>query len=239
MLKLSGKIAVVTGGTGSLGRVVVKRLLEEGVVVITTHTGNQRSIEFVKETQRQFPCFHGKELDVTSEADVRKFFQWISDTFKRIDILIHLVGGVNPKKFIEDISVAEWNKMFTLNLFSTFLLIRSSVGMMKQHQWGRIVTIAAMPAITPEAKRGGYGVAKAGVVTLTKTVAEEIKEYGDITVNAIAPSTILTEDNKLWGTPDDSKKLVTPEEIAETILHLTSPEARAINGQVIQMYGKV
>ncbi len=238
-MKLSGKIAVVTGGTGALGRVVVEKLLKEDAIVITTHTGDDASVAYVSEKQKQYPNLVGKAVDVTSENSVNEFYNAVLSKHSRVDILCTLVGGVGQKKFIEDISVDEWNKMITLNLHSCFLMMRNSVRAMKKNQWGRIITIASMPAVTPEANRGGYGVAKAGVVALTKTVAEEVKEFGNITVNAIAPSIMLTEENKSWGTEEDFKKWVTPEQIAGMIIHLCSDSGIAINGQVIQMYGRV
>ncbi len=239
MSKLSGKIAVVSGGTGALGRVVVDKFLSEGSVVIAAHTGNDASVSHVSEKKRQYPAIDGKVVDVTSESSVRNFYKDVLSKYSHVDILCNLVGGVNQKKFIEDNSVDEWNAMLTLNLQSCFLMMREAVRSMKKNEYGRIINIASMPGVTPEAKRGGYGVAKAGVIALTKTAAEEVKQSGNITVNAIAPSIILTEENKSWGTAEDYKKWVTPEQIADMIVHLCSDSGQAINGQVIQMYGKV
>lgn len=239
MTKLSGKIAVVTGGTGGLGRAVIEVLLREQSTVFAAHTGSKQSIEYIADMHKKYSDLYGEKVDVTSETDVAAFYKRILTKVDRIDILCNLVGGVSAKKFIEDIEIDEWNKMILLNLTSCFLMIRGVMPIMKRNKWGRIVNIAAMPAITPEAKRGGYGVSKSGVVTLTKTVSEEVKEFTSLTVNAIAPSIILTEENKSWGSDDDFKKWVTPEQIAEMIVHLCSESGAAVNGQIIQMYGKV
>lgn len=239
MAKLSGKIAVVTGGTGGLGRAVVDGLLREKSTVIVTHTGNKQSLKYIAETQKKYSGLTGEKVDVTSEADVSAFYKRLMTKVDRIDILCNLVGGVSAKKFIEDIEFNEWNTMISLNLTSCFLMMRGAVPLMKRNAWGRIISIAAMPAISPEAKRGGYGVSKSGVVTLTKTVSEEVKEFDNITVNAIAPSIILTEENKSWGSEEDFKKWVTPEQITDMIVHLCYENGAAVNGQIIQMYGKV
>lgn len=239
MSKLFGKIAVVTGGTGGLGQTVVQYLLEKQATVFITHTGNQHSRSFVEQLRKKSAELYDEVVDVTSEKDVEDFVDRIKIKFGKIDILCNLVGGVGKKQFIEEISLDEWNRMFTLNLTSCFLMMRSVLPVMKDKMWGRIISIAAMPAIQPEAKRGGYGVAKSGVITLTKTVAKEIKEFQNITVNAIAPSIILTEENKTWGSEEDFKKWVTPEQIADMIVYLCSDKGTAINGQVIQMYGKI
>jgi NAD(P)-dependent dehydrogenase (short-subunit alcohol dehydrogenase family) len=235
MAKLSGKIAVVTGGTGALGRCVTGHFLKEGAVVIATHTGKSESL-------RQAPLSNGAvyiPVDVTDERSVEIFFDRMQSEYGRIDILCNLVGGILPKKNIEETTLEEWDAMVRLNLTSSFLMTRGVLRSMKSAGFGRIINISAMPAVTPEARRGGYGVAKAGVITLTKTAAEEVKESGDVTVNVIAPSIILTEENKRWGTPDDMKKWVTPDQIAEMIVHLCSEAGGAINGEIIHMYGKV
>ena len=239
MAKLSGKIAVVTGGTGGLGRAVVEGLLREKSTVIVTHTANKQSLEYITEAQKKNSGLTGEKVDVTSDTDVTAFYKRLMTSVDRIDILCNLVGGVSAKKFVEDIEFEEWNKMIALNLTSCFLMMKGAVPLMKRNMWGRIINIAAMPAIYPEAKRGGYGVSKSGVATLTKTVSEEVKEFNNITVNAIAPGIILTEENKSWGSEEDFKKWVTPEQITEMIVHLCSENGAAVNGQIIQMYGKV
>lgn len=239
MAKHSNKIVVVTGGTGALGKVVVEYFLKTNAVVIATHTGNKSANKFISDKRKQFPKFSAQKIDVTSEKSIRRFYNSIISRYKRIDILCNLVGGVSKKKFIEDVTLTEWNKMISLNLQSCFLMTKFAIPSMKRNRFGRIINIASMPAVSPEAQRGGYGVAKSGVVALTKTVAEEVKEFGNITVNAIAPSIILTEENKKWGTEEEFKKWVTPEQISEMMLHLCSDSGAAINGQVIQMFGKV
>ena len=208
MPKLSKKIAIVSGGTGALGRVVVEHLLSDGAVVITTMSDNKNSYNFINEKRKRHQSIEGFVVDVTSESAVKKFYNDVLSKYSRIDILCNLVGGVGEKKFIEEISVNEWNSMINLNLNSCFLMMRESISSMKRNGFGRIINIAAMPGITPEAKRGGYGVAKAGVIALTKTASEEIKYLDNVTVNAIAPSIIVTEENKKWGTEEEIKKWV-------------------------------
>ncbi len=239
MSKLSGKIAIVSGGTGALGRVVVEHFLSDGAVVITTMSEDNSSHFYLADKQREHQAIDGLVVDVTSESSVKNFYTEVFRRYSKIDILCNLVGGVSQKKTIEEVSFAEWNTMMNLNLHSCFLMMRESIPSMKRNGFGRIINITAMPGVTPEAKRGGYGVSKAGVITLTKTAAEECKDFENITVNAIAPSIILTEENKKWGTDEEIMKWVTPEQISDMILHLCSESGRAINGQIIKMYGRV
>ncbi len=239
MSKLSGKIAIISGGTGALGRIVVDHFLSKGVVIITTLSDNKDSYDFIRKKQKQYDTIEGFFVDVTSESSVKKFYAEVLLKYHKIDILCNLVGGVGQRKFIEETTLEEWNAMLNINLNSCFLMMREAIVSMKKNGFGRIINIAAMPGITPEGKRGGYGVAKAGVIALTKTASEEVKDQENVTVNAIAPSIILTEENKKWGTLEEIKKWVTPEQIAEMTQQLCSENGRAINGQIIQMYGKV
>lgn len=239
MTKLSGKIAVVTGGTGALGRTVTKQLLSEGAFVVALHTGQKESDQSIGDVKRTNPKFTDSVVDVVNEASVTAFFDRMLAQGKTIDILCNLVGGVLPKNNIEDISVEDWQRMINLNLTSCFLMMRGAVRMMKKNGFGRIINIASMPALLPEPQRGAYGVSKAGVIHLTKTVAQEVKHAGDITVNAIAPSIIVTEENLKWGTQEEIKQWVTPDQIAAMIILLCSEHGSAMNGDIIQMYGKV
>lgn len=239
MSKLSGKIAVITGGNGALGKVVTERFLSEGAAVIVALRNKINAERFISEMEKRFPLFQWEEVDCTSEVSVRNFYNTILKKHPRVDILCNLVGGVSPKKYIEDLSLVQWEGMISLNLKSCFLMSRESVRLMKMNGYGRIINIAAKAAVTPEAQRGGYGIAKAGVVALTKMMGEEVKGHNDITVNAIAPSIITTEENKSWGSAADVPKWVTPHQIASMMIHLCSDEGKAVNGQIIQMYGKV
>ncbi len=239
MTKLSGKIALITGGTGALGSVVAMRMLAEGASVIVSHRGDSVSEAKVKELRVGNVHAEGITLDATNEASIIESISELLKRNRKIDILCNMVGGVGPKKFLEETSFEEWNAMMTLNLHSCFLMMKHLLGPMKQYGSGRVINIAALPGVTPEARRGGYGVAKAGVIALTKTAAEEVRGIPGLTVNAVAPSIILTEENKKWGTEAEWKKWVTPDQIAEMIVHLCSDQGVAINGQVINMYGKV
>ncbi len=239
MTKLSGKIALVTGGTGALGSSVALALLQEGAVVIVTHTGSKPSDARLNELRSLNSAIEDRNVDVTEEDSIVPVIQEIMLKHGTIDILCHCVGGISEKRSIEEITLTEWNKMMILNLQSSFLMMKHVLPSMKKRGFGRIINIAAMAGVTPEAERGGYGVSKAAVIALTKTAAEEVKLSGDLTVNAIAPSIITTEANKQWGTEEEIKQWVTPEQIAAMIVHLCSVEGAAINGQIIQMYGKV
>ncbi|MFZ4620125.1 MAG: SDR family NAD(P)-dependent oxidoreductase [Bacteroidota bacterium] len=239
MAKLSDKIALVTGGTGGLGSIVSQSLAREGAVVIVTHSGSRQSLQKLLNLQKNFSIIEGICLDATKEDSVQSSISDVFKRFGRIDILCNVVGGIGEKRLIEETPLSEWNEMMTVNLQSCFLMMKNVIPSMKKNGFGRIINIAAKTGVTQEAQRGGYGVSKAGVIALTETAAAEFKEFADLTVNAIAPSIIVTEENKRWGTEEQIQQWVTPDQIAQMIIHLCSDQGVAINGQIIHMYGKV
>jgi len=239
MVKRNKKVAVVTGGTGSLGRIVIDRLCQEGYSVIVPYRNSVGGQALVQKFRRKYPHIDFQIANSESEQSVKEFYSYVIDSYKHIDILCTLVGGIDGKKMIEDISFDEWKTVTELNLHSCFLMVHNAVRHMKKNNFGRIITIGSMPALHPVENMSSYAVSKAAVIALTRSIAVEVKQRGDITANVIVPSVIVTEENKKWGTDDEIKKWVTPEEIADVILYLISDRARGINGQVIEMYGKV
>jgi 3-oxoacyl-[acyl-carrier protein] reductase len=146
-----------------------------------------------------------------------------------------------PKKNIADMTEKEWDFMFALNLKTAFLCSRSGLRIMQEKKYGRIVNISAMAGLMPSAGRGAYGISKAAIETLTAIAGEESKAIpnADITVNAIAPSILLTEGNKRSASKAEMQQWVTLEQAAAVIAFLASDESSAINGQTIKVYGDV
>ena len=128
--------------------------------------------------------------------------------------------------------------MISMNLRTCFLMSRGALRQMLHQQFGRIVNMSAMPALTTGVKKGPYAISKQGVISLTEILAAETKGSG-ITVNAIAPSIIFTDANKKSMPDADSSKWVTPGEIADVIMFLCSDHARSTSGNVVKMFGGV
>ena len=236
-MHLQGKIALITGGTGELGRAVVTTFRKRGAEVATTYFSDAEVSTF----RTQFPDVLALKGDLSKEHDTVAVFESLVQQKKRVDILCNIVGGYMPKKNIADLSEKEWDFMFALNLKTAFLCSRSAMRIMQQTKYGRIINISAMAGLSPTAGRGAYGISKAAIETLTTIAGEESKAIAgsDITVNAIAPSILLTEANKKSATPEEMHDWVTLEKASEVIAFLASDEASAINGQTIRVYGKI
>jgi len=232
---LSGKIAIVTGGSGALGRFISRQLLAEGAsVAIPYHSSQVNARAFAEHTARTLLV----RADLTREEDVVACVEKVVGHFGTVDLLVKAAGGYSGGRNVEAVGISEWENMLATNLTSTFLMTRAVLPTMRKKKSGRIVSVAAMAALTPGAARAPYAVSKGGVVTLTEALAEELKGTG-ITANAIAPSIILTEANLKSMPAADSTKWVRPEEISRLVLYLCSDDARSVSGNVIKIYGGV
>ena len=250
---MSYRVAIVTGGTGALGSVVVAEFVRKGMGVgipvapggELAHAGEKRPEGSPSQSggHRGDPSISGSPpsvlclpADLRREEDVTEFVRAMMKEFGRIDILVNIAGGYAGGNSIQETSVAEWDAMMELNLKTAFLMCRRVIPFM--NGFGRIVNIAAMPALLPAPRRGAYTVSKAGIVTLTEVIHQEVKGSA-ITVNAIAPSILLTEANRASMPGADTSKWVPLSEVASLILYLCSDEARSVSGNTIRIFGGV
>jgi NAD(P)-dependent dehydrogenase (short-subunit alcohol dehydrogenase family) len=236
-LRLARKIALITGGTGELGRAVTKVFLDEGADVVVTY---HNDAEF-EAYRRSFPDVPALKGDLSKEKDVARIFGELLARKGTIDVLCNLIGGYMPKKDITDLAEKEWDFMFSLNVKTCFFCCRGALKIMKIKQAGRIVNVSAMAGLVPEAGRGAYGISKAAISTLTSIAGEETKLYpgGNVTVNAIAPSILITESNRRSATESEMAGWVPLTKAAALIAFLASDDAASINGQTIRIYGGV
>lgn len=173
-------------------------------------------------------------VDLTNHALVLDFVS-------KLDVvpqaLVHTVGGIRAGTRIEDTAVDDFEWNLTINVSTTFNIINALMPLFIKARCGSIVTIGARDVLHPQANRSAYAAAKAAVVALTRTVAEEGLPYG-VRANVIVPSILRTPANLEWADEQESQNWLTPTDLAQTIFHLIQPEC-GINGSVIPMYGKV
>ncbi|MGB2692879.1 MAG: SDR family oxidoreductase [Thermodesulfobacteriota bacterium] len=236
MNSLKNRIAIITGGTGGLGKEVVSAFLRQGASVYTTYSDKNHldSISDLKENYDGLLLL-GK-ADVTKARDMSKVVERVINKFGRVDCLINIVGGFGMASLIET-DEALWNKMMDMNLNSVFVSSKAVLPQMIKQKYGRIINIGARPALCGVKNMSAYGASKAGVINLTQSLSDELSDY-NINVNAIIPGTMDTPRNRKDMPKADFKKWVKPEEIAEVIAFLCSRKADKISGAILPVYGK-
>jgi NAD(P)-dependent dehydrogenase (short-subunit alcohol dehydrogenase family) len=236
-------IAIVTGGTGALGRVIVNKFAEAGMKVYVPVRSINEFNKIFDDSQGEgefkgllkryaLPC------DAFNENEVAEFCSSVVKQEKRIDYLVNTVGGYHPKRLIADTDTELIENQLKLNFYTTFYFTRHALTHMKANNFGRVISIGAKPAIETTAGKFAYSLSKGAVVNLMQTLAEEFKEQ-DITFNAIIPSIIDTPANRESMKNADFTKWVSPVDIAETCLSLVGDSAKSFRGNVIKMYGGV
>ena len=159
------------------------------------------------------------------------------DLAGRVDALIHLVGGFAGGKHVSETTDETWLKMLSLNLNTAFYMSRAILPHMLAARRGRIVAVGSRTGVEPAAGLSAYGVSKAALIALVRTIAAEVRDAG-ITANVILPSVIDTPANRAASPGADTSKWVQPESIASLLVWLASDAAADVNGAVIPVYGR-
>lgn len=228
---------IVTGGTGSLGAAVTKQLLEAGAKVSIPCYDQSELENFAPKDNENI--FVKVGVDLTDEEATHSFYEEAVDKFGTLWASIHIAGGFGMGS-IKETAKSSFMKQINLNLVTCYTSSRQAAKqMIEAKAGGRIVNIAARPALEPRQGAGmtAYTTAKAGVAALTESLAAELID-NDILVNAIAPSVIDTPQNRKSMPNADFKTWPKPEELARQIIYLASPENRVTRGAVIPVYGQ-
>jgi NAD(P)-dependent dehydrogenase (short-subunit alcohol dehydrogenase family) len=232
-MKFSGRHVVITGGTGALGSAVVEALLNADAYCHVPYIHEREAERFPHKQNERVKLYPGIEL--TNEAAVEELYAGISPLWASI----HLAGGFAMKPLAQA-SKADVMGQIETNLVSCFLCCRAAVvAMSKAKGGGRIVNVAARPALEPRLGAGmtAYTASKAGVAALTASLAEEVAKDG-ILVNAVAPSIMDTPANRSAMPKADFSAWPKVEEVAATILFLASPDNAVTRGAIVPVYGK-
>ncbi len=225
---------LITGGTGGLGLGVTPQILTTGADVTLPYI-SEPEVNRLKErlSAAELARTHFIKSDLMQESSVAELVSGM----QRVDVLIHLVGGfaMGPT---HEFSAQDWTQMLDLNLRTTFLLCKHSLKRMRQHGYGRIVTVGSQGAIRPGGQLAAYCAAKAGVVALTQSIADETKGT-NITANAVLPSVIDTPSNREAMGTEQAHQWVKPESLAQVIGFLASEAAQDVRGAAVPVYGSL
>jgi len=220
---MNGKVILITGAKGGLGRFVTEVFLATSAKVV----GVSRSIQA---SDFKHPDFTAMPAELSSGEAARSLVSGVVECFGRIDALIHVMGGFAGGSRVEDTDDAVFERMLDLNYRSAFYLARAVVPQLRAQGSGRIVAVASRQAVEPAAMVGAYSASKAALVSLIRTIALENKDRC-ITANTVLPGTMDTPSNP---NPD----FVQPSQVAALLVHLASDAGAQITGAAIPVYGK-
>jgi len=229
--RFADRLVVVTGGTGALGEGVVGALLGEGAQVRIPSFSVSELDAFRYADHDRVDIVGG--IDLRSEASVVGFYEGAAGLWASL----HIAGGfaMGP---IAETSRDDFVAQHEMNVVTCFLSCREAVrAMLGTGKGGRIVSVSARPALAPAAGMVAYTTAKAGVASLTRCLAEEVRDDG-IRVNAVAPSIMDTPTNREAMPDADHGAWPTVEEVAEAMLFLAAPQNTLTSGAVVPVYGR-
>jgi NAD(P)-dependent dehydrogenase (short-subunit alcohol dehydrogenase family) len=226
---MDGKIVVVTGASGALGKVVAEIALARGARVAGIDHATSQSTATADRIELG-------GVDLTDGMQAKKAVEAVAAHFGRLDVLVNIAGGFAFEAVAEG-DPKTWQRMYALNVLTALNASQAAIPHLAASSSGRIINVGAMGALQAGAGMGPYAASKAGVHRLTEALAVEWK--GKITVNAVLPSTIDTAANRASMPKADFKKWVTPEELANVILFLASDGASAVTGALLPVSGRV
>ncbi len=250
MRGLAGRVAVVTGAAGGIGRATATRLAEEGATVVCADLPSGSLLELASDLGARGFEASAAELDVCDQAAVAETFDRVAATHGGIHVLVGAHGvyhqGADGQGPIEADSPADWDSILAVNLMGVVHTSRAALGYMKRQRLGRIVSVSSAAAVVGGyACSAAYAVSKAGVACFMKCVAREGAPFG-ITANSVAPGQIDTamtavvlERVPLASIVDRTPlgRLGDPDEVASAIVFLGSDDASFITGQTIGVNG--
>ena len=234
--RFSGKVVLVTGGTGGLGRAVSLAFLSEGAKVIVTYR-QQKELDALKRgAEEKAGSLQGNAVDVTDEDAVKQLVSKIVAEHGRLDAVVNAVGSYAGGVKLWEMDTKVFDQMLALNLRSGYTISRAAVPAMLKQKRGAIVNVVSKAAVDHAAGAGAYAASKAAALALMDSLAADVKGTG-VRVNSILPSIIDTEINRKVMPGADFANWPKPEEIARVILFLCSDDAKVIHGAAVPVYG--
>lgn len=233
MSELTGKVAIVTGAAGNLGRAVCQTLAARGASIALLG----RHVEALEAARAGLGESAAFAVDLVDPRGLEQTVAAVRARFGRIDILANIAGGFTMGPPLHQTSDQDWDRMMDLNARSVFNACRAVIPHLLAAGGGRIVNIAARAALKGQGHMAPYCAAKAVVVRLTESLADEHRDAG-INVNCILPGTLDTPENRAAMPDADHGRWVGTDALADVVLFLVSDASRAISGAAIPVYGR-
>lgn len=241
----SQKVAVITGGATGIGAAVAERLAADGFAIVLADIDLSKAEQVAAALRQGAYKAEALRMDVSDADSIASVFAEIEQRHGRCDVLVNSAGVARGYPF-DEFPLDEWQSILAINLTGAMLCCQHAVRLMRQHQWGRIISIASVAGMRAVGVgRTAYGVSKAGVIALTRQIAAEFSQQG-ITANAVAPGPVDTPMTVAFHTQEfrdtytraiPMGRYGQPAEIAETVAFLASPGAAYISGATLPVDG--
>jgi len=244
-VRMHEKVAIVTGGASGFGEGIVRKFVEEGAYVVIVDINIDAANNLANQLGDATIAF---KADVSSSGDVEKLKDATLEAFKRIDVLVNNAGVTHLPMAMEDVSEADFDKVFAVNAKSVFLAAKHIVPVMKSQGYGTILNVASTGGISPRPRLSWYNASKGWMITATRTMAVELAPMC-IRVNAINPvagETPLLQSFMGEDTPQMREKFLstipigrfsTPEDMGNAACYLCSDEASMVTGVCMEVDG--
>jgi 3-oxoacyl-[acyl-carrier protein] reductase len=240
-IDLDGRVVVITGGSGGIGLACAKRMLASGATVVLWDL-DREALDTAATVEARFGLH---VVDVTDEESVEQATAVTMSRHRRIDILVNAAGITAPKATILETNPESWRRIVEINLTGTFLVCRAVARHMVAADYGRIINLGSVAGKEGNPFSAAYSASKAGVHSLTKSLAKELAKTG-VRVNCVAPAIIATqrlyhdqpeEMRKLWVSRVPMGRPGTPDEVAAMIAWLASEECSFTTGAAFDLSG--
>lgn len=235
--RFPGKVALITGGTGGLGRAVTLAFLEEGAKVVVTYVALEEMEGLRRVAAPHIASLAGRAVDATDDTATERFAQNLLEQYGRIDVVVNAIGAYAGGTTLWESDPAVFDKMVKLNLRAGFTILHAVIPVMLKQGSGAIVNVASKAAFDHAGGAAGYVASKAAAVAMMESLAVDLRGTG-VRANSILPSIIDTEANRRAMPNADFTRWPKPKEIARVILFLCSDDARLVHGASVPVYGQ-
>jgi len=248
-MRFQGKVVLITGAGGGVGKVIAKRFAEEGASVVINDLNLHKAESLTNQIKKEGFNAVTVKADVSKGVEVERMVNKVINHFNKIDILVNNAAVFAESIPIVDLEEEEWDRVMNINLKGVFNCSKSVIKYMMKQKYGKIINITSFTGKTGRVvysevgspTKAHYCASKAGIISLTKSLAFELAPY-NINVNAVAPGSIAPE-----GTDEEKKRMLvtlvplgrigTSEDVANAVLFLASDEASFITGEILDVNG--
>lgn len=237
-MQFLGKVVLVAGGTGALGRAISMAFLDGRAKVAVTYRRQDEFLALMKMAGEHASSLDGYEVEATNESAVHRLIDRIASKHGQLDIVVNAVGGYAGGTPLWELDSKIFDQMLSLNLRSGYVLCRAALPMMLKQKSGAIVNVASRAAIDHGGGASAYAASKAAAVAMMDSLAADLRGTG-VRANSILPSIFDTEANRRAMPSADFTTWPKPEDIAKVILFLCSEDAKLIHGAAIPVYGNL